>query len=458
MCVHLAPDANPLTADELDVRIVTDDCVAVCVSTTPTTTGDSSAFTRCHIPAGANTTLLFSNRTLLMELLCPAVMGQLGLEGDAETFFEYSEGAVTLVGPTDISHLIDHALVDRITLEAMRFATGDDWLEATASLSMRGFGYRASASLAGRVDISVADDGAIVLEYSAEVAEVDLFVEPWVWLLVALGIALLPTLGAIVAIVLPILPWILNPVLDAIAAHLHVEGTEEFPPFPIRIDALILDDLMCIGRAVTPRRESAPRPDLWIVGDMEATDTGVTGFSERQIIGPVTETAIIFSSAHDGQYVARTSRMMFPIEYAWSLEGHVLAESGSTSIDGVSVTYEVDGPHCRLVLDSGESLSGLLEVTARAADGLELTDSEYIEVEGSTEIRSFHNVDVIAGPPMTELLTLVAARDESPYDIPAVSYEAGQPYATAAGRNPVAELRQALMKGTGVDLPIEAFD
>lgn len=457
--IRLAGDANPLTPEALDVRVITDDCAALLVSTTSATAGNRTAFVTCDIPAGANTVLMLSSRTLLMELLCPFVLDQLGLTGDADSYFDYSEGAATLSRPTDISDLVDHALVDRITLTAMRFASGEDWLEATASLEMRGFGYRATARLAGRVDISMDADGHVVLDYSAEVADVDLFVEPWVWVLIALGIGLVPTIGAVVAIILPILPWILNPVLDAIATNLHVEGEleGEFPPFPIRIDSVMLDELVCAGRAVAPPPEGPPHPDLWIEGDMEVDESNITGFSERKIIGPVTETIITFSSSHHGRYVARSERMMYPIEYEWRLAEHPLDGTGTVAIDGVAVRHEVDGATCALSLDEGESFECDLEVHAYAADGTTRLASRTVQVEGTHTVRSISNAEVVHGP-ILELLPRLSAHDAAPVEWPGPVFASGQPFAVSAGRSRVAELRAALRSGTGVDLPIEEFN
>jgi hypothetical protein len=456
--MRLAADTNPFTPEALDVRVITDDCAALLVSTTSATAGNRAAFARSDIPAGANTVLMLSSRTLLMELLCPFVLDQLGLSGSVDTYFTYGDGAATLSRPADVSDLVDHALVDRITLTAMRFATGDDWLDATASLEIRGFGYLATGRLAGRVEVSMDADGHVTLRYSAEVADVELIVEPWVWLLLALGVGLLPTIGGIVAIVLPILPWILNPVLDAIASYLHVDGEmeREFPPFPIRIDAIMLDDLLCAGRAVTPPRRGAPRPDLWIEGSMEVTDSDIAGIEIRQIIGPVTETVIAISAAHEGRFTARTERVMFPIAYDWSLSGHAITGSGSIAVDGATLRHAVEDGTCVLSLDEGESFDGLLEVRARAADGTELTASTQVEAEGSRSIRSVQNAEVVAGP-LPELMGVRSVRQTLPIDWPTPPFAAGQPFAVSAARNPVAELRAALRAGTRVDLPIDEF-
>ena len=188
--------------------------------------GDRSAFAESDIPPGADTTVMISSRTLLLHLACPEILAYLRLDGEPNDYFDYSAGTLQLRDPVSVSHLIDHVLVDSVTLNSMRITAGEGRIDCDAGMRTEGFGYEASARLTGYLEFRVTEDGALLLEYHAGVADVDLLVYPWVWILVALGIALVPAVGGLVALVLPVLPAIIDPIAELIARHIGIGGVE----------------------------------------------------------------------------------------------------------------------------------------------------------------------------------------------------------------------------------------
>ena len=140
LTVPLVPNADPMLPDELDVRVINDDCAALLVSTCSETVGDPDAFTSSDIPPSANSALIISNYTLLHHIICPYLLDALSLGGAVDEYFSYSDGQSELLHPTSLSHLVDHALVDRITLEDIQIPIEDNSLHAQASVSVRGFG------------------------------------------------------------------------------------------------------------------------------------------------------------------------------------------------------------------------------------------------------------------------------------------------------------------------------
>lgn len=455
LCLPLSPDANPLTPDDIDVRVVTDECLALLVSTTSATTGNRDAFTSSEIPTGANSVLMVSNFTLLQHLICPFLMNTLNLEGETNDYFTYSEGTSELITPTALTDLVEHSLVDRITLESMQISIVDNTLSTTATLSMEGFGYMATARLAGQVHVSMDDDGYLVLSYSAEIADVDLYIYPWVWVLVALGVTVVPTLAGIVAVILPILAGLVNPILDSIASRFSISGEYSFPPFPLQIDAIILDDLMYSGRAITPPREPASGPQLSIESNVEVLDSSISDIDEIPILGPAGMTKITISSSHVGRYAARPSRMLFPITYCWRLDDIELSGNGTVNADGAMVHYTVDGDYCELKLDSGDSLHAELWVDAEASDEMKLSAFIPVDLEGSTVIGSEHGAHIIAGGHWMGIHESLKASDELPIEGAVSPYAASVSYTTKPGRNTAYELQIALNKGMGYDFPMQ---
>ncbi len=466
--IPLTPNSDPMLPDEFEVRVINNDCAALLVSTCDETVGNPDAFTTSDIPSGANSVLIISNYTLLQHVVCPELRDALSLTGSVDDYFSYSDGSCELISPTSLDHLVDHVLVDHITLQSMRISIEDNSMDVRALLRVRGFGYAASAQLVGRVELTMNSDGTLSLDYHTDVTDVHLLIEPWVYLLVAFGAAILPTIGGIIAIVLPILPTLLDPIANRVARALGIsrEGTLEvtsedtlFSEFPLQIDSIILDDLICSGRAIFPPPEPAPSPTLRIESDIETTDTQRTGIEVRTLAGGVEQTKISVSCAHEARYLARATRMKFPITYQWWLSGYALSGEGKITISDSTIRYEIDGNNCVLFLDLGESLTAELCVRAEARDGLFLFAYEDVEVEGSLTLTSFHGVELLGGPSVLEVLSETSAAEvaSSSLRMPGRPEEPESPYAAMPGRNRYNEIRAALQAGMGYDIPIENF-
>jgi hypothetical protein len=450
--VDVPDNDEPYLPDDFDVRVINDDCAALLISTTPETVGDRSAFSESDIPHGADTTVMISSCTLLLYIACPEILAHLHLDGEPDDYFNYSTGVLQLRDPVSISHLIDHALVDSVMLNSMRITAGMGRVDCEAGMRVEGFGYEASARVTGYLQFDVTDDGALRLEYHAGVADVDLYVYPWVWILMALGIALLPAIGGLVALVLPVLPAIIDPIAELIARHIGTGGVESISlGLPIEIDSVVLDDLQFSGRTLTPARRHSPAPRLWLIGGAEETSAAIGGMHERTIIPGVTETRAVISKAHHATYRAESEHMLFPIRYDWSLDDRAISGEGIVTIRDASVRYLVDGRKCELFLDTGESLRAVLRVLGTAANGVSIIDTVSIALEGTTEIRSFHGVELLEGPSVLQVLGVFSADPEfleTPFP-----EEAIMPSRSSV----ISQQRAALKVGMGVELPPGTF-
>ena len=448
--VPLEEGGGPLGITGVDVRVINEDCVALLFSTRVDPTGNRLAFTRSDIAAGDNTVLIVSARTLLMGLVGPALMSSFSISGTVDLNFGYDNGTLSLRRPADISHLVDEPAVDRVTLEALEMTIGANGLDGTATLDVRGFGYRANGSLVFRVEIVTGDDGAVRVDYRLEANHVHLIIMPYVWLLLLLGIGLLPTLAGIVAIVLPVLPWIITPVLEALFDRLSMTGTL---PTSIRFNSIVLDDLNLGGRAVVPPSAPPPPPALWLEGAVTATDAKVSDVEVLRVTGPASISWTTVIASHEGVYTARSSRMVFPLRYEWMLDGHPIVGGGRTEIGGVAIQHQIDDRTCTLALAIGDSFDGVLQVRATAADGMVRLADERVRIEGTQVAVGWHNVQVIAGPLAALEVSLPGIAD-APIDWPTPPAAAGQ---TVVSRriNRADEQRRALKAGTGYDFPIE---
>lgn len=450
--VDVPENGEPYLPDDFDARVINDDCAALLISTTPDTTGDRNAFTHSDIPAGADTTVMISSRTLLLHVAAPEILGYLDLDGEPSEYFDYAGGVLQLRSPVSVSHLVDNILVDSITLTSMRLAAGEGRIDCDAAMSVRGFGYEASATLGGHLDFEMSEDGALTFTYRAGIADVDLRVYPWVWILIALGIALVPTIGGLIGLILPVLPAIIDPIADRIARRIGVGGVESIPlDLPVEIDSVVLDDLQFSGRAVTPARAPTRGPDLWLTGEAVVTGTESGGGWSREIIPGVTETGLVIKKAHRVRYRADSERMMFPIAYQWDLDGVSISGEGVIDAGDASVRYQASGRRCELFPDSGESLTARLGVIATAANGVALDAAVDLELEGSTEMRGFHGVELLEGPSLLQVLGALSADPElavRPFPEEAIV----QSRSTVISQN-----RSALLAGMGFDFPPAAF-
>lgn len=101
-------------------------------------------------------------------------------------------------------------------------------------------------------------------------------------------------------------------------------------------------------------------------------------------MGRVSWTIFSVAHAHRGIFRAVPQMLAYPIDFEWSLAGEVLAGNGSLDVDGVEVTYGVDGNRCELSLDAGESLEAELAVNAIDERGVEVFATRWLSVEGET--------------------------------------------------------------------------
>lgn len=458
--VRLPDNDDPLTPDDFDVRVVTEDCVALLISTTTARTRDRNAFTRSEIPPGANATILVSSYTLLWHVACPGIMQYLGLEGNTEDYFDYSDGAVRLRTSTSLSHLVDHPLVDEVRLETLRIVTEEGSIRCETTMRASGFGYHASARLIGSLNVRTTDDGEVLVDSEVHAADVDLVVYPWVWLLIVLGIALVPTIGGIVGLLLPVLAALVDPIVELLAHRfIDVSATAQLPHLlPVVINSVVLDDLQLSGRAVTPERRRLRGPTLWLEGEIEVTGTGHGGGRTWEVVPGVTATSFSVTRAHRVRYRAETDRMMFPVAFEWWLDDHTLSGEGTVDMGPIRVRYAVERHHCELFLATGDSLTATLYVRGIAANGVVLTDEVLLDIEGVTEIRSFHGVELIEGP---SVLGIINALTAGGLDLPsrtAGAHERLHEEARTRSRpSLISEQKTALMTGMGIDLPPETF-
>jgi len=154
--------------------------------------------------------------------------------------------------------------------------------------------------------------------------------------------------------------------------------------------------------------------------------------------------------------------MRYPIEYGWWLDGHALIGEATVNIGSTSVSYDVRGNMCELVLDEGESLTAELSVRATDSGGVVLTADEYIEIEGTRETMSVHGLELLMGPPFLELMKTM--KIPTLKDTPIMPYPDEARFVAKrpegewrSRRSLVVEQRSALLATMGLDFPIEDF-
>lgn len=466
MCFTLTPDDNPLTIDDFDVRIIGDDCAAILVTSTDETTGDASAFSECHIPTSANSAFIISSRTLIMHVICPALLEALGRDEEVEDVFTYEDGRADLTEPVSLSDLVDHALVDSIMLQTAQIIVGENSMSLHAAINVTGYGYRASTDLVANVSFEL-HDNALVINYSYDVAEVDLYIYPWVWILVAFGAAVIPVVGGIVAIVLPILPFIIEPIAERIVDYLFGEsGVETLPVPPMLVDSVILDDLQFSGRSVAPYRPPIPNPEVWLDEEVETGEWRAEN-SHTINIGRAGVMKTTWSASHEAHYRAETLRMTFPLTFDWeiTLEGRLeatpLTGEGIVEIPDAMVEYRVDGRICHLTLDEGQSLDAVLAARVTSATGEIREASKAVSIGGKRSSSSKWGVELLEGPSSLAFLQNWESPADDTLDLPfdlgsyvdALRETSGQPARSAL----LTEHRGALFEGMGIDIPEEEF-
>jgi hypothetical protein len=400
ICTTLEADGDPFTPGDLDVRVVNDHCMALLVSSGSATGGDRNAFTDCILDSGSNAALIVSNTTLLRDIACPQLIRVLGLEGEVDDLFVFEDATAVLTTEADLTERLSHALVDRAVMSELHLGIGDNRLDTRATVTVEGRFYRATAVLEAHASISMTEAGDLEVSYGAEVVDTSIFIEPWAWILALVLGPLVPLVGGIIAAVLPILPALINPIFDVILSHV-VRGLGgdlhlEIGGLPVQITSINLDDLTCNGRVVRPEPE-IPEPGVWLEGVVEAGEGELVEFKEHNLYAKVGLWSMTFAFSHHARYLAKTIRMIFPINFAWRLNGQPLQGAGSVDIDGIPVEYSVDGDRCEFWVASKETLDAYIEVEATAHDGQKCSDSDYAQIEGSTTISGNYGAEIIAG-------------------------------------------------------------
>jgi hypothetical protein len=402
ICMTLEEDADPLTPGHLDVRVVNDHCLALLASSSSETSGDRDAFTTCVVASGANAALIVANATLLRDIACPQLIRLLELEGDVDELFRFDDSTAELTTEVDLTAHLPHTLVERVLMHDLRLSIGDNRLETRATLVIEGSFYRATAVMSAHASIAMTDEGELAVTYGADVVDTSIVIKPWAWILAIVLGPLLPVVGGIIAALLPILPALINPIFDAILSRLVgglAGGTHlELAGLPVRITSVTLDDLTCVGRVVSPGRVGLTQPNMWLEGVVESSEGELIDSHAYNINSNAGVWSMTFAFDHHARYVARTSRMVFPIRFEWKLNDQPLQGTGSVAIGDIRVDHVVDGDRCEFSVASGESIDAYLWACATAYDGQYDEEEKYIRIEGSRTIDGSFGVETIAGP------------------------------------------------------------
>lgn len=436
-------DTDPWTLESCDVRVVTEHCLAILLTTMPGRTVNPDAYTACNLRSGENATVLTSNRWLLQDLACPAVADFLAMTGDINTLFTYDDEHVQseLITPQRVDHLIDRALleyvpvealhglsadtayntlqglVDRVTLQDLRLYVAGGYLGMDGQIRATGVsdGLRATVDFEARGTVSMTRDGDIEILPDVRRTSVKIEVAWWVAVGIFFAALLSPTVLIATVCLAPLVSRLADRIVTAIANALRgleigLENpvTFDIPPLPIQIDRIVLDDLTYGGQVVV-EPPPPPEPSAWIVGEMEVDEVTSAGVQFNPIAGIVHEVRTTYRLSHVGRFRVEAREMRNPLACRWNLDGQVLDGTGSVEIDDVWVQYTVDGRLCELRLEEGDSLDAILCVEVTGAEvtgamGAFVSHCIRVEAEGTDASSVWVGVELLHGPSLLDYL------------------------------------------------------
>jgi hypothetical protein len=140
-------------------------------------------------------------------------------------------------------------------------------------------------------------------------------------------------------------------------------------PTIIRTQAVRLDDLVVVGRPLTPSIQ---------------IETSGLQVSRRTVIGS-TALGQIVRLTWSGEFTARTLVFQEPLRYTWTLGDRHLDGEGEISLLRGSIRFRADGAHCHLTTTHGSFLLERLCVTVEGNDGFRMAGCRLIRAEGERE-------------------------------------------------------------------------
>lgn len=409
LCFEIDPEgSDPLFPAAVDLTVVGDDggCLVLLITTGGGEAGDRSAFTDCAIATRpeAQVLLMLGNDLLLQRLVCPRFLDLIGLTGSAEDFFDFADTEATLREPVPIDHLVTDDRVDEADLESLRFTIEDGGVTVVGGVSLSGTGWTCTVPLEGSVMVGVNAAGAPEISIQVVPGTPDVRIEGWVWALGTLGGSIILGIigGVVVAVTLALIDDVVEESLaGALAGLFPAIPGPLFPPWPVEIDEIFLDDLAIYGR---PSFSEGPPvhvgPAAWIDGELEVADVQGTGTTHRTFMGVVETIHTTFEKAHYGAFRARHRQLVAPLTYYWFLDGQPLEGDGTVGVDDAEIRFSVGGDSCELWAEMGDSLDADLEVTIEDDRDTTVEANRRLTVEGGSDSMGVSGEEVLMGPLM----------------------------------------------------------
>jgi len=423
--IHIPVDTDSSGEDpwmpvDADVRVVTEDgssCVALLLPTSPETPRDAAGYAKSAVGPGEELVLILGNRMILHRVMAQSMLQMLGIPdpdnplelATADDLMEFTGTETTLREPVSLDHLFSEWWLDEVRLEGMQLSVTE---EERVELSAHAHAVGVAGAFTGDIHVSAwlevesVTDNVVTFRVHLDEPELELELEWWVFLLLAV---VLGPLGGVLAglvqvVVDPLVEGFLWGLIGSFASaelpageewpehgpvefRFTIDLTQELPPLPmdLEIDSVVLDDWGLIGGPAgwDPAYEW-PAPSLSISGEMDEVSSEGGGIKRSGHMGRVSWTIFGVEHAHRGIFRAVPQMLAYPIDFEWSLAGEILAGNGSLDVDGVEVTFGVDGDRCELSLDAGESLEAELALNAVDQRGVELFATRWLSVEGET--------------------------------------------------------------------------
>lgn len=338
---------------------------------------------------GRDSIMLVSNESLLAAAACFATEPPSPLTG---AHFVSSGGCQTLASP--FSRTLDGR---QITINTLNLCVVGNEIIISGAAMLSGVGYSINGTFRAPISFTCRSNGTVVPNFDPNRIQttVSVHLEWWVYAL-SFGLAAVAAifLGPITGLLLNIVVVLLAPILSLVAnavvnsalpglgqaADRAVEqGLRMVPPELIDIlgrlncQAVILDDLSLTGVLISAPAATVGISQDWRVVDRRSLRTGdAVAISYED-----------FAVSRTGLLRAVATHIPTPIQYQWMLNGLMLGSSGTVTLDGVNIHYQVSGNTCQLSTPLGGSINTIVNVRVQGGNGYTLTTSKLVIKEGT---------------------------------------------------------------------------